>query len=626
MTTAASALDAAAEDAAAELDRVAPHLVDGFQRSLGRAADTVGRRLLGALCREDIGDARERYAGRGRRHGFDRVEFPAAAGADPAALLPPLAGELTDAVVNLAVAYARREALDRAIRTAATGTTHQSAAEQGAAQPGADHRSTAQQGAGHRGAAGGATTYGAAAHTTGGHSAATDSATGDGIAATAIHPAGGGPRDLVALYGRLAADQRALRYERLAVDGHNLHPCGRTRLGWRVGDLLAHDLETGYTRVGFVAVRRDALEGDDLGRALAAAYPELPAPPPGYALHPVHEWQLTAALRDRHAALWRDGLLHPVEASLPAAPTAALRTLLPPIGADGRHRYLKLSLDIQITSTRRSISVASARNGPAVSALLHRLLAGEERVLLMAEAAGAAVPATGRDLSAILRAGLDERLRPGEIAVPGGALPARSPVSGRTVLAELVDRYAITRGLRRPDQAALRFVGEYAALLLPPVLRLAARYGVGLEVHLQNCLPTFVDGVPARIALRDFAGLRVHGPRLAAAGIDLPLWPGSVIATGDPDVLRAKVGYTAVQAHLGEIVVTLTGSHGLDERAAWRRVREVLDETYDDMGAGAQDDHRAFTAPVVPHKALVRMRLHGGGDLYVPVRNALHAP
>ena len=109
-------------------------------------------------------------------------------------------------------------------------------------------------------------------------------------------------------------------------------------------------------------------------------------------------------------------------------PTAALRTLLLPPGADGLRRYLKVSLDIQVTSTRRSISVASTRNGPALSALLHRLVADDpdgHRLLLLAETAGAAVPAgSGRDLSAILRDGLTGRLAPGERAVPGGALPA----------------------------------------------------------------------------------------------------------------------------------------------------------------------------------------------------------
>jgi siderophore synthetase component len=140
-----------------------------------------------------------------------------------------------------------------------------------------------------------------------------------------------------------------------------------------------------------------------------------------------------------------------------------------------------------------------------------------------------------------------------------------------------------------------------------------------------------VHGVPHRLGLRDLAGLRLHHPRLAASGARLQLWPGSVIGTDDPAVMRAKVGYTALQAHLGELVVRLAGSHELDEAAAWRAVREVVDEVYDPLrvdpvtAAAARADHAALTAPRVPHKALVRMRLAGHGDVYVPVQNPLHA-
>jgi siderophore synthetase component len=149
--------------------------------------------------------------------------------------------------------------------------------------------------------------------------------------------------------------------------------------------------------------------------------------------------------------------------------------------------------------------------------------------------------------------------------------------------------------------------------VVPPLLRLTAR-GVALEAHLQNCLPTFVDGRPHRLALRDFAGLRLHLPRLAAAGHDITLWPGSVVGTDDLDVFRAKIGYTAFQAHLGELILHLD----IDEDRAWRIVREVVDD------AIGGDDHAAFTAPMVPHKALVRMRLQADGDIYIPVPNPLH--
>src|SRR4029450_5183199 len=62
-------------------------------------------------------------------------------------------------------------------------------------------------------------------------------------------------------------DAAAIAAERLAVAGHNLHPCGRTRLGWDTTDVLEHDLEAGPTTIGFVAVRDDGHLGDDVGAA-----------------------------------------------------------------------------------------------------------------------------------------------------------------------------------------------------------------------------------------------------------------------------------------------------------------------------------------------------------------------
>ncbi len=593
-------LAGAAATAEAELAVHAPHLVAGYRRALPGAADTVGRRLRGALVREDLDDARARHAGQGRRHAFDRVEFATAGADDPVDLLPAslpgadrgFAAELGNAVVNLAIATARQQQAPGA-----------------PARDGPPHPGPSMWAPGGR-------PSGGLQHTPGQHT-----------------PGLGTPgQNTPGLGGGGDADEVAVRAERLAVTGHNLHPCGRTRLGWDVADVLAHDLESGGTRIGFVAVRHDAHLGDDVGAALTAAHPLLPAAPPGYRLQPVHAWQRDTVVTRRYADDLRDGTLRILDAELPVVPTAALRTVLLPAAADGSRHYLKVSLDIQVTSTRRGISVASTRNGPAVSALLHRMIADDpagHRIVLLAETAGAAVPTgTGRDLSAILRTGLTGRLSGGagaERVVPGGALPAVDPATGRTVLAGLVGEYARSTARRDDAGAAAAFLDAYARLLLPPLLRLAT-CGAALEAHLQNCLPTFVRGVPHRLALRDFAGLRLHLPRLAAAGLRVPLWPGSVVGTDDDDVLRAKLGYTVLQAHLGELVIRLGESHGLDEDTAWRGVRAVVDETYTALpGAAARADHAALTAPTVAHKALVRMRLGGAGDIYLPVRNPLHA-
>jgi siderophore synthetase component len=523
-------------------------LVDGYRAALPAAVDTVGRRLLGAAWREQVGRARTALATwPSRRYGFDRWEGAEPVVRDPAELLrdvlgvdsPGLAAELSDAVTNLALAYARRDGIDAALRASGAG-------------------------------------------------------------------------DLTGLASGRDADDQVVASERLSTEGHNLHPCGRTRLGWRVADLLAHDQESPATSVGFVAVRRDLHHGHDVGDLLRDGYPQLPEPPDGYVLQPVHSWQLSTVDPRWYGAGW---LRRVDPVTLPAVPTTALRTVLLDPDRYGRRRYLKLSLDIQVTSTRRTISAASAHNGPAISALLADLLAGDPGVLLLPEVAGAWMAAPDgrtRELSTIVREGLTGRLHEGEVAVSAAALPARSAWRDGTVLDELLARF---------DGSPLAFLTGYAQLLLPPLLRLADA-GVGLEAHLQNSIPTFVAGRPYRIAFRDFAGLRLHLPRLRArTGNRLDLLPGSVVGTEDLSVMRAKLGYTAVQAHLGELVVLLARGYGVTERDSWRAVRTVLDRSAVDPG-----DHAFLTAPTVPHKALVRMRLSGDGDIYVPVRNPLHDP
>ncbi|GGK08480.1 hypothetical protein GCM10010123_43020 [Pilimelia anulata] len=505
----------------------APELADAVAAAWPRAADAVRRRLLAALCREDVGDARRRFGAAGRWSGYGHVTFHAAPDVPFADLLPAgaagLVAELENAVLNQAIAYAR--------------------------------------GPGGR--------------------------------------AGSGP------------DAAVAAAERLAVEGHNLHPCGRTRLGWDVADVLAHDLEGTGTAVGFVAVPRAAHAGDDVGELLRGAYPAVPAAPAGHVVQPVHAWQWERLRRAPVAGL------RLLDGRLPATATLAIRTLL----LAGPARYLKLSLDVQITSTRRTISPASAANGPRISAVLGKILDGDPvgaRALVLAEPAGAAAPGLGdgRAASVVVREPLAGRLLPGERVWPATALPALDG-SGRPVLAGLVDAYGVRHRVAGAA-AAGGFLTAYARLLLAPVLRLATRYGVGLEAHLQNCLPTFRDGDPYRMIFRDLAGLRLHRPRLAAAGYALDLHPGSVVGTDDVRVLRAKVCYTAFQAHLAELVRRLGDTHGLGGDAAWARVRAVVDE----LSAG-DADHAAWVAPTVPHKALVRMRLAGGADLYVPVPNPL---
>src|SRR6185312_1012355 len=361
----------------------------------------------------------------------------------------------------------------------------------------------------------------------------------------------------------------------------------------------------------------------------------------------VHPWQLEQVVYPLLAQEIADGTVVPVPAArLAGVPTSSVRTLLTERSPAGRRLLVKTALDTLIGSTRRSISAHTTNNGPVYSRLLRQVIDREpvltDRIVLLDELAGASYRPPSQDpdperrsraLSALVRRDLSGYLRPEELPVPGCALPARAPVTDSSLLVELVTRYGRTRGERDVGTAGLRFAEEYAALLLPVSVILMTKYGIAVEAHLQNCIFTFVDAVPTRLVLRDWGGMRIYPPRLRRHGLPLDPRPGAVTVTDDVQVMRAKMLYTVLSNHLGEIVAHLVTRCGVDPGAAWQRVRDVLEGLLTDLdadpalGADVAADRAVLFGPTLPIKAFVRMRLEpAGGDQYAQVRNPLSAP
>ncbi|MFN7147104.1 MAG: IucA/IucC family C-terminal-domain containing protein, partial [Myxococcota bacterium] len=142
---------------------------------------------------------------------------------------------------------------------------------------------------------------------------------------------------------------------------------------------------------------------------------------------------------------------------------------------------------------------------------------------------------------------------------------------------------------------------RYVALLLDAVVPPMRDFGVALEAHGQNTLARFRDGVLVGFAIRDFGGVRLHRPTLAAAGHELDLAPGSAPDAPDLETVWAKLHHCVVQHQLGELIRALD----LGE-AGWAVVRRHVDRLL--LGTPA---HAFWTAPTVPHKCLLRMRLEG---------------
>ncbi|MET9255293.1 IucA/IucC family protein [Streptomyces sp. NPDC003717] len=449
--------------------------------------------------------------------------------------------------------------------------------------------------------------------------------------------------------------------EQALVLGHPLHPTPKSREGLTETEDRCYAPELrGSFPLHWLAVAPSVLATDsawtEAGRPVSAPRltarlagrptgdrTALPALPDGYALLPVHPWQLREVRRRPEAvALLDAGLLRDLGAhGEPWHPTSSVRT----VHRTGAPAMLKLSLALRITNSRRENLRKELHRGVEVHRLLRAGLAARWRAAhpdfdIVRDPAWIAVdtpdgaPVPGLD--AVVR---HNPFRPADDVSCVAALTARRPghdgTTGPSRLAGILTRLARRTGRPRGAVAAEWFL-RYLEHLVRPVLWLDAEAGIALEAHQQNTLLLLdADGWPAGGRYRDNQGYYFRDSR--RAGLDA-LLPG-VGAASDTFVADAVADerfayYLAVNNVFG--LVGALGHEGLaDERlllAAFRRFLAPL-AAGPARGRGTLPGH-LLDSPVLRCKANLLTRLHGLDELagpvdtqsvYVTVANPLHA-
>nr|WP_255216466.1 IucA/IucC family protein [Pseudenhygromyxa sp. WMMC2535] len=436
--------------------------------------------------------------------------------------------------------------------------------------------------------------------------------------------------------GEGAADPRLSDPEHFVTEGHPWHPMARTRLGLGHADVLRHAPELlARARLPFVEVEADLLQvspawlerSEQLSGAAhrdARARGRLRLP-----IHPVQARRLPSLF----PAAWSSGAMRLVDdGALDARSLLSLRTVALDRPPAGPPLHLKLALSVHTTSARRRVSPMSVANGPRVSALLERILATDPHTAplsLMAEHACVGLDPE-RAGAAAGELGLIVRRAPPANAWVCAAMGERWPGEEARVLERACAGYPGDRG-----QRVRALLDDWLAKLAGPALRLLCLHGVALEVHLQNTLVAVEDGRVRGFWIRDLGGIRLHAPRLRAAGWDLALAPDSFIITEDLEEVRGKLEHTLFHANLAHLFEVAAEVGGVPEAQSWARARAFVDATLSRWAAAPElatghraallDDRARLLAPRVRAKALLRMRMHDRiSDYdYTEVDNAL---
>jgi 3,4-dihydroxybenzoyl-citryl-spermidine/N-citryl-spermidine--spermidine ligase len=455
----------------------------------------------------------------------------------------------------------------------------------------------------------------------------------------------------------LRESRRHLSYEQLESalhEGHPYHPCFKARTGFSLDDHAAYGPESASVfSLRWLAVRRSSLAaslptaeddfycsalGADAWAQLEQAQRRFDAPLADYGLLPVHPWQwqklslkpaLAAALASRELIALE------VEVGRYRA-TQSLRTLLP---VDEPLRpHLKLPLAVRVSSSLRTLEVETVRAAPVLSRWLKSRVASDpffEQVagatVLSEYASAAHLPATDASelvghLAAIWREPIAAYLRPDESALPFNALFCREH-DGRPFIDPWLRRHGVSS-----------WVARLLRVTLLPLWRLLAHHGIALEAHAQNLLLVHEDGVPRRIALRDFHDSLEYVPSFLREPADVPDFaaiderfrnapPNRYYATVSVVGLRDLFIDTVMVFNLCELSWLLERQYGFSEVEFWRIARGVLADYRRSSWHDAEREARLRPrAPLVDTESLFKARLRAPSDALFQhtVVNALH--
>lgn len=456
-------------------------------------------------------------------------------------------------------------------------------------------------------------------------------------------------------------EEAPLVYDELegdVMEGHPYHPCYKSRVGFDADDHLAYGPEfKPRLRPLWVAVAREearlshlkevdpvAFLREELGEQwehLCTAVREKGRDPTDYVFIPVHPWQWReVVIGGFFEAMERDRVICLGESEDEFRPQQSIRTLA---NFTSPHKaYLKFPLSIANTSTGRILGQHTILNAAILSDWLGELwsedayLRDELRLILLREVMGASYHHQGLPaplgtkvygvLGAIWRESIHPALAAGEEAFPYNGL-AVVDAAGRP----LIDRWVRRLGLRE-------WLARLLEVSIQPLIHLLYAHGIGMEAHAQNMLLVHREGLPVRIALKDFHdGLRYSARHLACPErrpeIHYP--PSNHVRTNRNSFIEKEEAGEVKDffqdafffINLGELAMFLEGHYGLPEQEFWGMTAGVI-HGYQRSFPRLQERFAVFDlfSETIEVEKLTRRRLFAESGVMVHrVPNPLHA-
>lgn len=437
----------------------------------------------------------------------------------------------------------------------------------------------------------------------------------------------------------LTSEESLLFFEQWGSEGHPYHPNSKAKMGMTPREVLQYSPEfQARFNIEWLAIdkRLAAISSLEFEQQLYRRFPREIAlwreslkrkhkTPSHYYPIPVHPWQLRHTLPRLFKEQQEEQLILGTETMQSVSPTMSFRTV---VSETPEAPHIKLATAVHTTSAMRTVSPASVHNGHRLSQLLKTILSTEkhfdETLYVMYDLGGLhACHNEGKHLSALFRENPEASLSEGERAVVVGALFARSPITHKPLLVEIIEASKLL---------PFDFFNLYCERLLKGQMSLYLKYGLALESHQQNTFMVFDKAHrPTKHLNRDLGGIRIKRTLLKRQGYFLSLDSSVAIDTEEDSELRNKFIHANLQSHIGYVIdILVRHFDGVNARPLWERVRAQMEALLERLRSQIgekryQQEKRALFEGSWQLKSLLRMRLEPchGRYLYRQTSNPL---
>lgn len=383
------------------------------------------------------------------------------------------------------------------------------------------------------------------------------------------------------------------------VTGHPWITYNKGRIGWDYDDYRNYAPERQEdVRLDWLAVDREqatfaAVEGIDyesfvraeLGDQYERFHDDLRArglDPADYYLMPVHEYQWRDSITQLYpGAIARDEIVHLGKGEDRYRPMQSVRTFLNV--SDSSKHNVKLPMRILNTLVWRGLPGERTEVAPLVTEYVKDVrdsdpfLRDECELVLPGEVASVnfdhpdfseiegAPYQYDELLGVVYRESVEDRLQESERPLTLSALMHVS--DGEPFISQLAEESGLSLEA---------WLDELFSTLLPPLLHYLYQYGTAFSPHGENTILVLEDGVPTRLAVKDFADdVNVSDrplPELEALPEDLQ----AVLRSEPPEGLTQFVFCGLFVCVLRYISNVLTDHHDYPEERFWEQVRETV--------------------------------------------------